>query len=283
MSTTRPSTRNATAKWSVTTLGSSPEWMIQPPISAWTTNNGSSPTASQAVTRSTGPRRINDHPPTAASAREAKPARNARSRCVYSIRVWYSARGIHRPKQVGQSGHPSPEPVARTIPPHAINRSVRTTVVVARDRNVRFMGCTQYRPEASAGAWHTAAMSDATTASVLDPVIERVDAILEGFLAARLEESKTVDPHTVAPVEEIVRLVRAGGKRLRPAFTYWGYRAAGGDDEPEIWRAAAAVELLHTMALLHDDVMDADEERRGEPTARARQIAAARARGQSDP
>ena len=126
-------------------------------------------------------------------------------------------------------------------------------------------------------------MSGAATDSVLEPVVARVDAILEAFLADRRSEASTVDPHTTEPVEEIQRLVRAGGKRLRPAGTYWGYRAAGGSDGPEIWQAAAAVELLHTMALLHDDVMDADDERRGEPSARARQIAAAKDRGQADP
>jgi geranylgeranyl diphosphate synthase type I len=126
-------------------------------------------------------------------------------------------------------------------------------------------------------------MSAAATASVLEPVVVRVDAILEAFLTERWAEAFAVDPRTVEPVEEIQRLVRAGGKRLRPACTYWGYRAAGGDDGPEIWRAAAAVELVHTMALLHDDVMDADDERRGAPTARARQIAAARARRQAEP
>ena len=126
-------------------------------------------------------------------------------------------------------------------------------------------------------------MSAAATASVLEPVVTRVDALLEGFLGDRHAEAVAIDPRTAEPVEEIQRLVRAGGKRLRPACTYWGYRAAGGDDGPEIWQAAAAVELLHTMALLHDDVMDDDGERRGEPTARARQTAAARARGQGEP
>jgi hypothetical protein len=123
----------------------------------------------------------------------------------------------------------------------------------------------------------------AATAPVLEPVVARVDEILEGFLAARREEAVAIEPSTAEPIEEIWRLVHAGGKRLRPAFTYWGYRAAGGQDCPEIWRAAAAVELLHTMALLHDDVMDADDERRGAPTARARQTGAARAREQADP
>src|SRR3954463_8092004 len=125
-------------------------------------------------------------------------------------------------------------------------------------------------------------MSAAATASVLEPVVERVDEMLEAFLAERRADAIAVEPHTAEPVEEIIRLLRAGGKRLRPACTYWGFRAAGGPDRPEIWRAAAAVELLHSMALLHDDVMDGDDERRGAPTARARQIAAARARGQAD-
>ena len=126
-------------------------------------------------------------------------------------------------------------------------------------------------------------MSAAATASVLEPVVARVDAILEAFLGDRHADAVAIDPRTAEPVEEIQRLVRAGGKRLRPACTYWGYRAAGGDDGPEIWQAAAAVELLHTMALLHDDVMDDDGERRDEPTARARQTSAARARGQGEP
>src|SRR6478735_5951047 len=126
-------------------------------------------------------------------------------------------------------------------------------------------------------------MSAAATAPVLEPVVARVDEILDGYLAARREEAVAIEPRTAEPIEEIWRLVRAGGKRLRPAFTYWGYRAAGGQEGPEIWRAAAAVEFLHTMALLHDDVMDADDERRGAPTARAHQTDAARARGQTHP
>src|SRR3954447_25239606 len=125
-------------------------------------------------------------------------------------------------------------------------------------------------------------MSAAATASILEPVVARVDEMLEAFLAERRADAIAVEPHTAEPVEEIILLLRAGGIRLRLACTYWGFRAAGGQDGAEIWRAAAAVELLHSMALLHDDVMDGDEERRGAPTARARQIAAARARGQAD-
>jgi geranylgeranyl diphosphate synthase type I len=64
--------------------------------------------------------------------------------------------------------------------------------------------------------------------------------------------------------------VGAGGKRIRPAFCYWGFRAAGGRDDGDIGeaivRAAAALELLHTMALVHDDLIDGAKERRGVPS-----------------
>src|SRR5512144_1921581 len=110
-----------------------------------------------------------------------------------------------------------------------------------------------------------------------------VDPILESFLADRRAEAAAIAPAAAEPVEEILRLVRAGGKRIRPAFCYWGYRAAGGAEGPAIWRAAAALELLHTMALIHDDVMDRSAERRGAPTTRTRQAAAAATRGQRDP
>jgi geranylgeranyl diphosphate synthase type I len=67
------------------------------------------------------------------------------------------------------------------------------------------------------------------------------------------------------PWIEVVTDLLAGGKRLRPAFCYWGWRAAGGEDTPEIYAAAAALELLHASALVHDDVMDASDTRRGRP------------------
>jgi geranylgeranyl diphosphate synthase type I len=93
----------------------------------------------------------------------------------------------------------------------------------------------------------------------------RVDDVLTGFLVARRAELVAIHPVTGALVDELDRLLRAGGQRLRPAFVYWGFRAAGGPDGPEPVRAGAAVELLHTMALIHDDLMDGTAERRGVP------------------
>jgi geranylgeranyl diphosphate synthase type I len=64
-----------------------------------------------------------------------------------------------------------------------------------------------------------------------------------------------------------------GGKRLRPTFAYWGWRCvhpAGASGEAELIRAAAGLELLHACALVHDDVMDGSDTRRGQPAAHVR-------------
>jgi geranylgeranyl diphosphate synthase type I len=98
----------------------------------------------------------------------------------------------------------------------------------------------------------------------------RVDAALTTFLDDRLRAVDRLAREARPPVEEIRRLLSAGGKRIRPAFCYWGFRAAGGEDrgnaDEPIVRAAAALELLHTMALVHDDLIDGAKERRGVPS-----------------
>lgn len=52
-------------------------------------------------------------------------------------------------------------------------------------------------------------------------------------------------------------------KRIRGAFVYYGYMLGNGVVDERIWKAAMAVELVHTALLMHDDVMDQDEIRRG--------------------
>ena len=65
-------------------------------------------------------------------------------------------------------------------------------------------------------------------------------------------------------------MVRSGGKRLRPAFCYWGFVGAGGDPgDPRVIDAGAAFELMHAFALFHDDVMDDSASRRGAATTHA--------------
>ena len=94
-------------------------------------------------------------------------------------------------------------------------------------------------------------------------LVAAVDREVETWLAAK-ERSLT---YSDALIAEMRRLIAAGGKRLRPSFCYWGYRAAGGTDHHSALRAAASLELLHTFAIVHDDIMDSSDERRGEPTS----------------
>ena len=87
---------------------------------------------------------------------------------------------------------------------------------------------------------------------------------IEQLLAAETERWTAVDPVMREPLEYLRDLVHAGGKRLRPAFCYWAFVGAGGSkDDPAVVDAGAALELLHTFALIHDDVMDGSATRRG--------------------
>jgi octaprenyl-diphosphate synthase len=64
-------------------------------------------------------------------------------------------------------------------------------------------------------------------------------------------------------------LVGAGGKRLRPRVVLLSFQACGGSDFSRVMSVAAAVELLHTASLVHDDINDRSGTRRGRPTANA--------------
>ncbi|MBA2280439.1 MAG: isopentenyl-diphosphate Delta-isomerase, partial [Acidimicrobiia bacterium] len=106
-----------------------------------------------------------------------------------------------------------------------------------------------------------------TNGNALDPVAAPVRAVLSRFLADKVAALVAVDVGLGEVADEVRLLVEAGGKLLRPAFVHWGHRAAGGDADEAVMGPAAALELLHTFALLHDDVMDRSERRRGRPAA----------------
>jgi geranylgeranyl diphosphate synthase type I len=112
-------------------------------------------------------------------------------------------------------------------------------------------------------------------ADVLAEARSAVDDVLAAFLADRRSELAALDPSSAALVDEIRRVVDAGGKRVRPLLCVLGARAAGPHDgslgvRPTVVRAAAALELLHTFALIHDDVMDGSPTRRGVETTHVR-------------
>jgi geranylgeranyl diphosphate synthase type I len=97
----------------------------------------------------------------------------------------------------------------------------------------------------------------------------RVQKVLDDFLARQADvlEGVSLD---LAPMAEAVGDLLHGGKRLRPAFCYWGWRGAGQPDRQEIVRAATGLELFQAAALIHDDVMDGSDTRRGMPAVHRR-------------
>jgi geranylgeranyl diphosphate synthase, type I len=111
---------------------------------------------------------------------------------------------------------------------------------------------------------------DDVRSPLLERVRERVDPALARFLSDRRAELAGMDARAAVLVDELLRLIAAGGKRIRPALCVYANLAAGGADGPPITKAAAALELLHTFALVHDDVMDRTDERRGVESTHAR-------------
>lgn len=101
----------------------------------------------------------------------------------------------------------------------------------------------------------------------LVPVLRPVERVLRSFLADRVAELTDIEPSLQELADGITGLLEAGGKRLRPAFVLWGHLAADGERDDLAIGAGAAIELLHTFALIHDDVMDRSEVRRGRPAA----------------
>ena len=101
---------------------------------------------------------------------------------------------------------------------------------------------------------------------------ERVQSALDAFLDEQAERLAPLGPDAARLLDE-ARLSVSGGKRFRAAFCYWGHHAVAGSsarDEDALIRACAALELLHASALVHDDLMDASDTRRGRPATHRR-------------
>jgi geranylgeranyl diphosphate synthase type I len=97
----------------------------------------------------------------------------------------------------------------------------------------------------------------------------RVQDTVDGHLEAQRTVLAEVGEEML-PLLDAVSALLGGGKRLRAAFLYWGYRAGGGADGDAVVRAATAMEFFQAAALLHDDVMDDSDTRRGLPAAHRR-------------
>ena len=91
-----------------------------------------------------------------------------------------------------------------------------------------------------------------------------IDAIIDGFLPAEEGPAKTV-------MTAMNYSIHVGGKRLRPMFMLETFRMLGGDDEKIVHPFMAAIEMIHTYSLCHDDLpaMDNDDMRRGKKSTHA--------------
>jgi octaprenyl-diphosphate synthase len=85
----------------------------------------------------------------------------------------------------------------------------------------------------------------------------RVEEKMERLLASREPLLSEVALH----------LIQGGGKRVRPAVALLVFKACGGGDVTDMIDVAIALELIHSATLLHDDIIDGGETRRGRPSA----------------
>lgn len=91
---------------------------------------------------------------------------------------------------------------------------------------------------------------------------------LRAFISERCAGAAYIGSDYGALTSALEEFVLRGGKRLRPAFAYWGWRAVTDRpaDHARMLRLFGALELLHACALVHDDVIDDSDTRRGRPT-----------------
>ncbi|MDE3724278.1 polyprenyl synthetase family protein [Nocardiopsis sp. N85] len=115
-----------------------------------------------------------------------------------------------------------------------------------------------------------AAFSSSSSLSPVSAIRSDVDRELDAFCADHRLTLLEVGEE-LAPAMDALEAMLTGGKRLRPAFCYQGWRGAGGAaDDERIVRAAASLEFLQACALIHDDVIDNSDTRRGLPATHKR-------------
>lgn len=101
------------------------------------------------------------------------------------------------------------------------------------------------------------------------PLLSAISETIETFLS---RQEPMLTAIGALPLLDLAREATGGGKRLRPAYCYWGHVAAAGlpDDDAALLAVASSLDLLHVSALVHDDIIDAADTRRGLPAAHKR-------------
>ena len=105
--------------------------------------------------------------------------------------------------------------------------------------------------------------------------LQEVEAEMARFFTQQREVLSNISPDALSLLEAIEAL-STGGKRLRALLSYWGWRGAGGvsileDPKPlSVVRIGVAIELFQSAALIHDDIIDRSDTRRGAPAVHKR-------------
>jgi len=93
--------------------------------------------------------------------------------------------------------------------------------------------------------------------------LSKVEKEIPNFIMKNCQNRQNFNPKIIE--RSVTSYIKRGGKRLRPAVLLMACGAVGGEENIAI-PAAAAIELFHTWTLVHDDLIDNDHLRRGEPT-----------------
>jgi geranylgeranyl diphosphate synthase, type I len=93
-----------------------------------------------------------------------------------------------------------------------------------------------------------------------------IDSALRNFVTSEVESLNKIGSELAPAGDSLARFILDSGKRLRPTFAIVGYLGSGKSPSPSIFSAAASLELIHVCALIHDDLMDGSDTRRGAPS-----------------
>lgn len=99
---------------------------------------------------------------------------------------------------------------------------------------------------------------------------ERVDHHMSDYLDSKIEQAREISPLITDMYRHIKDMSVPGGKRVRGLLIYESFKALGGKESSAILDVSMAMELMHSYLLVHDDIMDQDELRRGTETIHSR-------------
>ena len=98
----------------------------------------------------------------------------------------------------------------------------------------------------------------------IEKLRQEFNLVLERLVAENCAEISEIDEQLI-PIANSLKSYLSEGKRFRPLFALIGYLGAGGTLTKNVYEAVAALEFLQASALIHDDLMDRSDTRRGKP------------------